>query len=78
LWSRSSNSTGELVAYARRAVSDARPKYKLPVGFRKSLKVYNFHRAAIDGGDRVIVVEGYFDCLRVHQAGFPHLVALMG
>ena len=22
--------------------------------------------------------EGYFDCLRVHQAGFPYVVALMG
>ena len=26
----------------------------------------------------VIVVEGYFDCLRVHQAGLPGVVALMG
>jgi DNA primase len=72
------NSTGELVAYAGRAVSDRGPKYKLPVGFRKSLEVYNVHRAATAGSDRVIVVEGYFDCLRVHQAGFPHVVALMG
>ena len=23
-------------------------------------------------------MEGYFDCLRVHQAGFPSAVALMG
>jgi DNA primase len=72
------NSRGELVAYAGRAVSAGGPKYKLPVGFRKSLEVYNVHRAAIAGRDRVIVVEGYFDCLRVHQAGLPHVVALMG
>ena len=26
----------------------------------------------------VILVEGYFDCLRVHQAGFSWVVALMG
>jgi DNA primase len=26
----------------------------------------------------VIVVEGYFDCMRVHQAGFPGVLALMG
>jgi len=26
----------------------------------------------------VVVVEGYFDCLKVHQAGFPCVVALMG
>ena len=30
------------------------------------------------GSHTVIVVEGYFDCLRVHQAGFPSVVALMG
>jgi DNA primase len=30
------------------------------------------------GSPTVIVVEGYFDCLRVHQAGFPWVVALMG
>jgi DNA primase len=26
----------------------------------------------------VIVVEGFFDCFRVHQAGLPGVVALMG
>jgi DNA primase len=25
-----------------------------------------------------IVVEGFFDCLRVHQAGYHNVVALMG
>ena len=25
-----------------------------------------------------IVVEGFFDCLRVHQAGYPNVVALLG
>jgi len=33
---------------------------------------------AATGLDEVIVVEGFFDCLRVHQAGFPCVVALMG
>lgn len=72
------NSKGELVAYAGRAVNEGGPKYKLPLGFRKSLEIYNIHRAAGASGERVIVVEGYFDCLRVHQAGFPNVVALMG
>jgi DNA primase len=26
----------------------------------------------------MIVVEGFFDSMRVHQAGFPNVVALMG
>ncbi len=30
------------------------------------------------GQQTVIVVEGYFDCMRVHQAGLPWAVALMG
>jgi DNA primase len=72
------NPRGELVAYAGRAVNGGGPKYKLPMGFRKSLEIFNVHRAATAGSDRVIVVEGYFDCLRVHQAGFRCVVALMG
>jgi DNA primase len=72
------NPRGELVAYAGRAVNGGGPKYKLPIGFRKSLEIFNVHRAATAGSDTVVVVEGYFDCLRVHQAGFPRVVALMG
>jgi DNA primase len=59
-------------------VNGSRPKYKLLSGFRKSLEIYNVHRAVTAGSGRVIVVEGYFDCLRVHQAGFRRVVALMG
>lgn len=72
------NSRGELLAYAGRAVNGVEPKYKLPIGFRKSLEIYNIHRAATAGSDRAIIVEGYFDCLRVYQAGFRCVVALMG
>jgi len=72
------NLRGELVAYAGRAVNGDAPKYKLPMGFRKSQEIFNVHRAATAGSERVIVVEGYFDCLRVHQAGFRCVVALMG
>jgi DNA primase len=69
---------GQLVAYAGRALDDRPPKYKLPAGFRKALQLFNLHRAVAAGGKTVIVVEGYFDCIRVHQAGFPWVVALMG
>ena len=72
------NLHGQLVAYAGRALDDRPPKYKLPVGFRKALELFNLPRAAAAGGKTVIVVEGYFDCMRVHQAGFPRVVALMG
>jgi DNA primase len=72
------NPRGKLVAYAGRTVNGSGPKYKLPKGFHKGLEVYNVHRAATVGSDRVIVVEGYFDCRQVHQAGLGCVVALMG
>lgn len=72
------NERGQLVAYAGRAMDGACPKYKLPTGFPKSKVLFNLHRAVACGSQRVIVVEGYFDCLKVHQAGESCVVALMG
>jgi len=72
------NALGEIVAYAGRATDAGRPKYKLPTGFRKALELFNLHRAAATDSKTVIVVEGYFDCMRVHQAGLPWVLALMG
>jgi DNA primase len=75
------NESGELVAYAGRAIDESEPRYKLPAGFHKSLELFNLHRAAAAGESNpdslVVVVEGFFDCLQVTQAGFP-CVALMG
>ena len=65
------NARGQTVAYAGRALDDSLPKYKLPAGFRKAWELFNLHRAAATGSQTVIVVEGYFDCLRVHRAGLP-------
>lgn len=76
------NEDGELVAYAGRAVDDdlakTEGKYKLPSGFQKSRVVYNLHRAKAHADRGLIVVEGYFDAMKVTQAGFPNVVALMG
>ncbi len=69
---------GRLVAYAGRAVNGPEPKYRFPAGFRKSQVLFNLDRAIQTGGDKVIVVEGFFDALKVHQAGHPGVVALMG
>jgi DNA primase len=69
---------GRLVAYCGRAVDGSGPRYKFPAGFPKSQILFNFHRARASGEERVIVVEGFFDCLKVHQAGFRSVVALMG
>jgi DNA primase len=72
------NERGQLLAYAGRSIDEARPKYKLPGGFAKSRVLFNLHRALAQGQDTVIVVEGYFDCMKVHQAGQPCVVAMMG
>jgi DNA primase len=73
------NEKGDLVAYAGRSIDESEPKYKFPAGFHKSLELYNLHRAIGEGNARrrVVVVEGFFDCLKVNAAGFP-CVALMG
>jgi 5S rRNA maturation endonuclease (ribonuclease M5) len=71
---------GELVAYAGRAMDGREPRYLFPPGFRKSQVVFNLHRikSAARQGGVAIVVEGFFDCLKVHQAGYGNVVALMG
>jgi DNA primase len=66
---------GEVVAYAGRSIDNTEPRYKFPAGFRKSRELFNLHR--VKGELRVVVVEGFFDCLKVSQAGYP-CVALMG
>lgn len=67
-----------LVAYVGRAVNGEEPKYRFPAGFRKSQVLFNLHRAIETDGHNVIVVEGFFDALKVYQAGHPAVVALMG
>ena len=69
------NRMGELVAYAGRAIDGSEPRYKFPVGFHKSLELFNLRR--VRGEVSAVLVEGFFDCMKVTQAGFP-CVALMG
>jgi DNA primase len=49
---------------------DSRP------AFRKSLALFNLHRAIAMNARTVVVVEGFFDTIAVHQAGYP-VVGLM-
>lgn len=74
---------GQLVAYAGRRLKpdDIRNfgKYKFPKGFKKELIVYNLHRASQIGKERgLVIVEGFFAVLSLHQAGIENVVALMG
>ncbi|MCW5976493.1 MAG: toprim domain-containing protein [Bryobacteraceae bacterium] len=69
------NERGELVAYAGRSIDGREPRYRLPAGFRRSLELFNLNRVT---AQEVIVVEGFFDCMKVWQSLNPFVVALMG
>jgi DNA primase len=72
------NEAGDLVAYAGRSIDGSEPKYKLPAGFKKSQVLYNLARALEEGSDgTVVLVEGFFDCIKVTQAEHA-CMALMG
>jgi DNA primase len=72
------NERWELVAYCGRTLDGTRPRYRSPAGFPKAEILFNLHRAAPAGQQNVVVVEGFFDCLKLHQAGVPAAVALTG
>lgn len=69
---------GRLVGYCGRALDSSEPRYRFPARFAKSQLLFNLHRATATGQSTVIVVEGFFDCLKVYQAGCRSVVALMG
>ena len=75
--------TGETIAFGGRALGDQEPKYlntsTTPV-YTKGRYLYalNVARRAAAKEDSVIVVEGYLDCIALHQAGFANAVAALG
>ena len=76
------NAKGQMIAYAGRwpgTPPEEQPKYRLPRGFRKSLELFNQHRAVQESpSEPLVVVEGFFGCMRVWQAGHRRVVSLMG
>ncbi|MBV9719794.1 MAG: DNA primase [Candidatus Eremiobacteraeota bacterium] len=77
------STTGEVIAFGGRALGDAEPKYlntsTTPV-YTKGHHLYalNLARRAAQHDRTAIVVEGYFDCIALHQAGFQNAVAALG
>jgi len=75
------NAEGKVVAYAGRfpgePPDESTPKYKLPQGFRKSQELFNIDRAIKEPGP-LVIVEGFFGCMKLHQFGCRKVVALMG
>lgn len=75
--------TGRVIGFGGRTLGDDRAKYlntRRTTLFDKGRHLYGTHlaRESIRQKARVVVVEGYTDCLAAHQAGFTEVVATMG
>jgi len=78
------NLQGKVVAFGGRALGEESPKYlNSPESaiFRKRKELFGLHltkRFLSSGESRVLIVEGYFDFLRVYKSGFQNVVASLG
>lgn len=77
------DATGRVVGFGGRTLGDDRAKYLNTAQnalFDKGKSLYGLPaaRQGISERGRVIVVEGYMDCLAAHQAGFTETVAALG
>ena len=74
---------GRVVAFGGRILGEGEPKYlnspETPI-FHKGKLLYYLHEArhAMRKADRAILVEGYFDAIRLALAGIEEVVAPMG
>jgi DNA primase len=76
------NAEGKLVGFSGRDMKNPNPthKYRIKKGFRKGVVLYNLHRAAphIDRKHPMVIVEGFGQTWRLHEAGVDTAIALMG
>lgn len=77
------NTRGRVIAFGGRTLGDDPAKYlnsPETALFSKSHVLFALDRAvhAFAQSNRAIVVEGYFDCLALHHAGFSETVATLG
>ncbi|HEX3011670.1 MAG TPA: toprim domain-containing protein, partial [Syntrophomonadaceae bacterium] len=74
---------GEIIGFGGRVMDDAMPKYlNSPetevFSKRKNLYGLYFARDSIRSNNEAILVEGYMDCLKLHQAGVKNAVSSLG
>jgi DNA primase len=74
---------GSLIAFGGRQLGEGEPKYlNSPESaiFRKRSTLFCLDRArrSVADSGRVLVVEGYFDCLSLHRIGVKNAVATLG
>lgn len=77
------STTGETIAFGGRAIGEEEPKYLNTSGtpvYTKGRHLFALQiaRRAVGSGGALIVVEGYLDCIALHQAGFANAVASLG
>ena len=71
------------LAQEAEAEGAAPPTYRFPSrekGFHKRYLLFNLNRVGEEARrrDGLVIVEGFFDCFRLHQVGVRNVVALMG
>jgi len=74
---------GTVVGFGARSLGDEQPKYlnspETPVYHKGSfLYALDAARRGADAAGEIVVVEGYFDAIALHQAGIAHTVATSG
>lgn len=75
--------TGKTIAFSGRTITDQQPKYiNSPETeiFKKRRVLYNMDKAkqSLRKAEFAMVVEGYFDVMRLHEFGYGNCVASMG
>lgn len=73
---------GKVIGFGGRVMDDTKPKYlnspETQV-FKKGINLYGLNFAAKDlKDDYIIIVEGYMDCIALHQYGITNTVASLG
>jgi hypothetical protein len=68
---------GMPVGLIGRVASATDKRFKNSVNLPKAKTAWNFHRAKRHG-DTVIICEASYDAMRIHQAGYPNVIALLG
>jgi len=77
------DSRGRVIGFGGRVIDQGEPKYmnspETPL-FHKGRELYGLYEARQARGDfkRLLVVEGYMDVVRLHQAGITYAVATLG
>ncbi len=73
--------SGNVIAFGGRVLDDSKPKYlnspENPA-YSKGYHLYGLNFARKANSKRVIIVEGYMDCIALHQKGIDYAVASLG